>query len=133
MKPRISNIVLYVFTKYFLFYILIMFLGKNYGLIKIGSLKNPVDWIFYFYIFLSLPVAYLMTLGSPLYFTFRIKSKFYFTFTLAGIFIAEYFIYTALASPGNLSNGIFNAIIGLTLLLIFFYKSMPFSSEQVKK
>jgi hypothetical protein len=55
-------------------------------------------------------------------FLFRVKSMLYFLLIVSLILAGEYFLYTSLASQTNLMNGIYNGIISVFFLLLFFFK-----------
>ena len=126
MKPTILNIIFYALVKYILFYTFLMFKDNNYKLLEVSTLKNGEDWFYYLWLFLFMPILYMVILSLPLYYTFKIKNVFYFLILLGGIFVIEYIMYTYFASQANYMNGVINGIIGIALLLLFFYKAMPF-------
>lgn len=125
MKPTILNIILYAFVKYILFYIVLMFKDNNYNLLEVTTLQNSEDWFYYLWLLLFMPILYILILSLPLYSTFKFKNTFYFIISLGGIFVIEYIMYTYFASKANYMNGVINGIIGIALLLLFFYKAMP--------
>lgn len=49
---------------------------------------------------------------------------------MSGVLIADYFLYTYLASQADLTNGIYNEIIGLILLLLLFFKQLKLLFKQ---
>jgi hypothetical protein len=131
LRPAFKNIVLFFFVKYLLFYILLMFKNKDYSLIQIGSLKNTQDVFYYFWIFLFLPVVNSILFSAPIFFSFKVKSQFYFIPLIFGILIAEYFVYVYFTSDKHIDiNGIYNGIISLLLLCLFFIKYINLISKQ---
>ncbi len=122
LRPAFKNIVLFFFVKYLLFYILLMFKNNDYSLIQIGSLKNSQDVFYYLWIFLFLPIVSIILFSAPIYFAFKVKSWIYFTILTSVVLIAEYFLYTYFASQADLTNGVYNGIISLLLLFLFFFK-----------
>jgi len=74
------------------------------------------------WIFLFLPVVCMFIFTAPLYFVFKKKNTIYFTLIIIVFLVAEYFIYTYFASQANLMNGLYNEVIGLLMLFIFFFK-----------
>ena len=103
-----------------------MFRNNNFALIEIFDLKTLEDLFYYLWTFLFLPVLISIILLVPLNYTFKIKNGLYFLLVINLVLVTEYFIYTFLASQLNLWNGIYNAIIGLLLLGLFFYKEILF-------
>jgi hypothetical protein len=123
-KPSIKNIILFFFLKYLLFYVFMMIKNNDYTLIDIKSLRNEGDLFFYLWIFFFLPVVCSILFFAPIYFAFRVKSKVYFILLISGVFICEYLLYTYYASQTDLINGVYNAILSLLVLLLFFFKSI---------
>ena len=124
LKPKLINIVFYFFSKYILFCVFMMFRNNDFTFIQIKALRNGEDWFFYLWMFLFLPVLCSFLFAVPVYYIFKVESIVYFILLIGLIFTAEYFLYTYFASPSDLMNGVYNGIIGLLLLLIFFYKAI---------
>jgi hypothetical protein len=122
MKLSFKNIVVYIFLKYLVFYVFMMFRNKNYTLVRINELKTFGDWFYYLWIFLFMPVIITILFSAPLYFSFRLKQFYFFALVMGAVFVAEYFLYTYLASQLDLMNGVYNAIIGILLFFLFFYR-----------
>lgn len=124
LEPKLRNILLFIFIKYLIFYILLMFINNNYALVSIGDLKTFQDFIYYLIIFLTLPMVFSIILLFPLNYILKIKKIYLFIFSITGILIFEYFLYTYLASQANFWNGIYNGILSVILLVLFFFKSI---------
>ena len=104
-----------------------MFRNNDFTFIQIKDLRNGGDLFLYLWMFLFLPVVCSILFATPLYFIFKIKNIIYFILLIGIVFILEYFLYTYVASQLNILNGIYNAIAGLIILPLFFYKSIfPF-------
>lgn len=121
-KPSIFNILSFWLVKYMAFYILLMLKNNNYALLKVNEIQNGEDLFYYLWIFLFLPVVCMFIFSIPIYFSLRVKKLTYFTLIIAAILIAEYFLYTWLASQTNLINGVYNGILSLLFLLLFFFR-----------
>lgn len=132
-KPTFKSIILFFFIKYFLFYVFLMFKNNDYTLIQINSFRNGEDVFYYLWLFLFLPILCSIIFSAPIYFTFRVKNGIYFILLLSAILIAEYFLYTYLASQADLMNGVYNGIISLLLLLLFFFKHISLLFGQQNK
>lgn len=130
LRPTFINILLFIFVKYLLFYIFLMFKNNDYSLIQIGSLKNSQDVFYYFWIFLFLPIVNIIFFSAPIYFTFKVKSRIYFILLIGGVLVAEYFLYTYFASQADLMNGVYNGIISLLLLFLFFFRHLGLIFKQ---
>lgn len=122
LKPSFLNTLLFWFTKYIVFYVFMMIKNNNYALIRISELKTGEDWFYYLWMFLFLPLVAMLIFSVPLYLSFKAKSSVYFTVAVIAVFVAEFFIYTWLASQANLMNGIYNGIISVVFLMLFFYR-----------
>jgi len=132
-KLTFKNIALYIFLKYLIFYILLMFKNDDYTLIRINELKTAEDWFYYLWIFLFLPIASALLFSGPIYFSFKLKRVFLFALLIGGVFLAEYFLYTRLASTLDLMNGVYLEIIGILLFLLFFYRHIVLMFNQQSK
>ena len=124
LRPFYRNVLLYFFVKYLFFYIFLMFKNSDYSLIQIGALKNSQDVFYYLWIFLSLPILNSIFFSAPLYYSFKLKKGISFVLLWGAILIAEYFLYTYLASQADLMNGVYNGILSVIVLLLFFYKEI---------
>ena len=124
LKTTFKNILVYIFIKYVLFYIFLMFKNNDFSFLKLNALKTGQDWFYYLWLFLFLPVISMILFSAPLYFTFKVKKAIYFIIFISMILVAEYFLYTYFASQANLMNGVYNGIISLLLLLLFFSKQI---------
>ena len=122
LKPSLINIPLFWFVKYLIFYVFLMFKSGNYQLLEVDTLKNGEDWFYYLWLLLFMPVLTVLVLSAPLYFSFKVNRSAYFLLIVITVLLVEYFAYTYLASPSDLTNGIYNGIISILFLLLFFYK-----------
>ena len=129
-KPSIKNIVFFFFFKYFLFYIFMMLKNKDYTLIDISSLRNSEDFFFYLWLFLFLPVVCSVLFAGLIFFAFKTRSTFYLILLLIVFLIAEYFLYIYFASQADMMNGVYNGIISLFLLILFFFRNFSLVSKQ---
>ncbi len=121
LKPSFRNILLYLLTKYIVFYVFMMFKNNDFYFVNPG-IRNGADLFYYLWIFLFLPVVCMFIFTAPLYFIFKKKNTIYFTLIIIVFLVAEYFIYTYFASQANLMNGLYNEVIGLLILFIFFFR-----------
>lgn len=131
LKFSFLNILFYFLIKYIVFYAFLMFKDNSFKLLEIGNIKNGADLFYYLWLILFLPVACMIIFTAPLYFTFKVKSIIYFLLLIGLFVVVEYFIYTYLASQANPINGVYNGVISLLLLFLFFFKSMPFFKQSL--
>lgn len=120
-EPTIKKIVLFIFIKYLAFYIFMMFKNGNYALIKLNELRTLQDVIYYMWIFLFLPTLVSILFTAPIYYAFKTYQPALFVLIIGLFFVAEYYIYTNLASQIDLNNGLYNAFLGLLFLIILFF------------
>lgn len=102
-----------------------MFKNGNYGLLKVNEIKNGEDLFYYLWLFLFLPIVCMVIFSTPVYFLFQVKRPIYFTLIIIAVLVAEYLFYTWSASQADLMNGVFNGLISVVFLLLFFYRYIP--------
>jgi hypothetical protein len=110
--------------KYFVFYVFMMFRNSNYTLIEIENLNSFGDVFYYLWIFLFLPIVCFILFSSPIYYSFSKRNLNIFILINIGVLIAEYIVYTYLASQSDWLNGMFNAIISLLCFPLVFRKEI---------
>lgn len=120
--PTFFKICTCIFLKYIVFFLFLMLKNKNYYFISPG-IKDVSDLLYYLWLLLALPISTMLLCGIPIYYSFRIKNSVMFFLIVAVIIIGEYFLYTHLASPLDLSNGVYDALFIILFLGIFFFKN----------
>jgi hypothetical protein len=110
-----------------------MFRNNDFTLIQVSDLKNGDDWFLYLWMFLFLPVLCSILFTAPIYYILKVESIVFFILLIGLVFIAEYFLYTYFASQLDLMNGVYNGIISLFFLLIFFFKHISFMLKPTKQ
>jgi hypothetical protein len=133
IKATFQSILLYIFLKYLLFYILLMVKSDDFKLIKVADLKSGQDWFYYLWIILFMPIIAMIVFSGPLYFAFKMKKLIYFILLIGIVLIAEYFLYTYFSSQNNLMNGIYLEIIGIFVFIFLFYRDIKQIFSQVMK
>lgn len=123
-KPKTQNILLFIFGKYLVFYILLMFKNENYALVSLDELNSFQDVFYYLVIFLTLPIVFSILLLLPIYKILKLRNLYYFIGAIIGLLIFEYFVYTYLASQSNFWNGIYNGMLTILFFGLFFYRSI---------
>jgi hypothetical protein len=121
-KVAFWKILFYWLIKYIVFYVFMMFKNKDYYLINPG-IRNGEDLVYYLWIFLSLPIICSLLFSVPIYLSFRSKKMVYIVLSLLLIVIAEYFVYTYMASQTDRFNGLYNALISIVIFILFFFSS----------
>ena len=130
LKASFKNILLYILLKYLLFYVFMMFKNNDFRLLHFYNLKNGEDWFYYLWLVLFVPVLNMILFSGPIYFIFKTKKAIYFILLMSIILVAEYFLYTYFVSQLDLMNGVYNGVISLLLLLLFFFKPISLIFKQ---
>jgi len=124
IRPSLSNIILYTFIKYIVFYIILMFKDNTFKFLEINSLDTQEDWFYYLWIFLFMPILSIILFAAPLYYSFKVPKASHFVGIILLVLIIECAAYTYLASQADFFNGIILIAISLVLMILLFYKSM---------
>lgn len=125
-KPTYPNILLYLLAKYSVFFFILSFKGDRFKKMVLVNSENTQDFfinLFYYLIYVLIFIIFLILIFSaPVYYSLKQKKIITFVSVLSLILLIEYLVYTLLASRTDLWNGIYNAIISLLFLGLFFYK-----------
>lgn len=121
-----KKIFLFFVLKYVLFYFLLMLINSDYSLFRISSLSVLEDYVYYFFITLSLPALSIVLFSWLVYLALKSDSFIRFVSFLSGVFLSEYFVYVYLTSQHYWvdRNGILNIAVGILLFSIFFFKQL---------
>jgi len=129
-KINLINSFLYLLIKYIVFFLILAFIGDRFKHVVIDNaetsseiFKLTISYVVYILIF-TIPMV--LVFGFPLYYILKLKKKGSFIACIIIFYCTEYFVYTFLNSQKYFYdwNGIYNAVIGVILLGIFFYKSI---------
>lgn len=122
------SVFIYLLLKYIVFFTVLAFVGDRFKHIVLDHAityaevsKLSLDYTLYVLIY-TIPM--ILILFFPLQFILTLKSKKWFIFFILLLYIAEYFIYTYLYASSDKSLGVYNSVIGVILLWLFFYKSI---------
>lgn len=125
LKPTLRNILLYLFLKYIVFCAFIMIKNNNLRLLQIKTISDLGNSILYFLLMIMPLILLNMVLFSaPIYFSFKLKNIIHFTLIIISFLVAEYFLYTYLTSQNSFINGVYNGIISVLFLFLFFFKEI---------
>ncbi len=122
IRPTFLNIILYFFVKYMALFGLLMIKNRDYKLLEQQNLLGGHSLTYFVFIMLPLPILSLLLFGLPTYYSFKVKNILGFIILINCVLLAEYFLYTYLASQENLWNGIYLAIISILVIALFFYR-----------
>lgn len=116
------NICVSIILKYFIFYILLMFINKEFKLLEISNVKNGQDLFYYLWVVLFFPILDMILFAIPLYFSFKAKI-FIFVISTFVILLIEYLLYAFFTSQKLIDRDAFlKIIINVFVLYFFFYK-----------
>lgn len=125
-KATLINSFLYVTIKYIIFFIVLAFIGNRFKHIVLDNAKTSsevfsltLNYILHVSIYM---IPLILIFSFPIYFIMKIKKSIFFLLSIVLFFIGEYYFYTYLYAPSNKTLGIYNIIISIILLLVFFYK-----------
>jgi hypothetical protein len=133
MKLTFKNVLLYIFLKYLFFSVFLMFKNKDFKLLEIDNLIHGHTFVYFFLFMLPLPIVSMIIFSAPIYYSFKLKRFFLFALLIGVVFVAEYFLYTHLASTSNLMNGVYLEVISILLFLLFFYRHTVLTFNQHAK
>jgi hypothetical protein len=126
LKPKFSNVLLFLAVKYIVFFVVLAFIGDRFKSLVVKNSENTRELIsntgYYSLYILLYTFVGVVVFSLPLYFTFKVKSPVYFILLIAAILVVEYLLYTNLASTNDLMNGVYNGIVSILFLLLFFYR-----------
>lgn len=127
-KISFFNGVYYLLIKYIIFSFFLAFIGDRFKNIVINNaettqevFKLTLGYVLYILFYI---VFLILLFCAPLYYILKIKKGIYFLILLIAFYVAEFFIYTQFFSPSDKTLGVYNTIIGILLMGIFFYKSI---------
>jgi hypothetical protein len=117
------NICISIILKYLIFYILLMFINKEFQLLEFNNIKNGQDLFFFLWIVLFFPILDIILFAIPLYFSLKAKTLI-FVISIIIILLIEYLIYAYFTSQKLFAlDSLLKVIVNILLLFIFFYKT----------
>lgn len=131
-KVSFLNSVLFLLIKYCVFFFILAFIGDRFRTTVLNNADTSLEMFkltlgYILYVFLY-SVFLIALFCAPLYFILKIKKGGYFLLAVIVLLVAEYFVYTYSTSQKYFQdiNGIYNAIIGVVLLGVFFNKTIKY-------
>lgn len=126
LKPKFLNILFFLFVKHIAFFILLALFDDRFKALVLEGSRNTRELIsntgYYSLYILFYTLLATVFFCIPLYLTFKVRYPILFTLLLSVILIAEYVFYTYMASTTDLMNGVYNGLISILFLFIFFYR-----------
>ena len=131
--PSVIRIAAFLVAKYYAFFIILAFIGDRFRDAVLSNshnngelLQNTLAYVLY----ISWGVLLLgSTLLIPFYFVLRMRNRSIKLAFLVVLLMAEYGLYTWAASPSDPVNGLYNALVTLIFLVLFFRPTFTTSLE----
>ena len=128
LRPKFINVLFYLFVKYMAFGVCLAGRDDRFKMLVIDQSVTKKEYFIntfhYFNYVLIFAIFFTAIFSLPIYFSFKIKKPYLFLVLLIILFVLEYLFYSFMVSPENSINGIFNLVIGVFFLLIFFFKEI---------
>lgn len=129
-KVSFFKIISYLLLKYTIFFFILSFFENRFQNAVINNAKTSVEFVklsfgYMLYVFFHMIILILL-FSVPLYFVLTIRNRVFIILMIVVLFFMEYLIYSYLFSPSNYVNGIYNAIVGIVVFVLFFYKQIKF-------
>lgn len=122
------NSFLYLLVKYIIYFFVLAFIKNRFknrvlDVAETSSemLNLTLNYILFVLIYM-VPLIAIFIL--PFHLVLKIRRGVYFVLSIALLFILEYCFYTYMFASSNKILGIYNLVIGVLLLWVFFYKSI---------
>lgn len=127
-KINLANSFFYVFIKYIIFFFILAFIGNRFNNAVIDTTETSLE-VFqltfkYILTVLLYSIPLILVFGFILYFILKMKRGLYFMLSIVLFFIVEYILYTYFYSPSDKLLGLYNTIIGVIILGLFFHKTI---------
>jgi hypothetical protein len=127
-KIKFSNGVYYLLTKYIIFFSILAFIGNRFKIAVIDNAETFSELVkltFGYILYILFDVVLLTLIFSyPVYCILKINSGIYSLLLLMIFYVIEFYAYCYFYSPSDKAIGIYNSIIGIVFLNLFFYKHM---------
>ncbi|SDQ40785.1 hypothetical protein SAMN05421664_1490 [Chryseobacterium soldanellicola] len=127
-KVSLINSFLCLLAKYLIFFFILAFIEDRFKDAVINNAETSsemfrlsLNYILYILIYL---IPLILVFFLPLYFILKIKKGIYFILCIVLFFMVEYSAYTYFYAPSDKTLGIYNIIIGIIVLGIFFHKAI---------
>ncbi len=125
LKPSFLSLSISVFLKYFIFYLSLMIINKEFKMIDLSNLRNGQDLFYFLWLVFFFPIIDIIMFAIPLGLSFKIKNRLLFLINIIAILLIEYFTYVYFTSHKLVNRDAFlKVIINILLLSILFYKTI---------
>ncbi len=123
LKPTFRNVLLFIAIKYLVFYGFLMVKNADYKLLEIKNITKGHTLTYFIFVMLPLPLISMLLFSGPIYYALRLKSILLTFILFVAILLGEYFLYVYFTPNRHPdSNGIYNAIIGVIVFSVMFFR-----------
>ena len=133
IAPSLIRVAAFLVAKYYAFFIVLAILGdrfQNAALANRHGAKGVLLNTLSYFIHISWGVLLLvLALVLPLNLVLRIRPRAVRLTGLCVVLFAEYGLYTWGFSPSDFSNGLYNALLTVIFLLLFFRPALTMSTK----
>lgn len=133
VAPSLLRVATFLVVKYYAFSIILSFIGARFQKSVLANSQGASDVLantFYYFLYISWAVLLLgLVLVLPIYLVLRIKPVALRLTGLCVLLVAEYGLYTWGFSPSDFSNGLYNALLTVVFLLLFFRPALTMSAK----
>ena len=127
-KINLANSFFCVFIKYIIFFFILAFIGNRFNNAVIDKTETSLEMFQltfkYILTVLLYSIPLILVFGFILYFILKMKRCLYFMLSIVLFFIVEYIFYTYFYSPSDKLLGLYNTVIGVIILGLFFHKTI---------
>jgi len=126
LRARFRNIVLFVFSKYLIFAIILATLDNRFKSLVADVSHTTEDWIagtfHYFMYVLIVTTLFVVIFSGPYWLVFQIKNKILFPVAALLVLGSDAWCYVWLNATGNWRYGVIHFSVGVLVMLLFFFK-----------
>jgi len=127
-KISFFNTIYYLLVKYIVFVFILAFIGNRFKSAVTDHAETTSEFVkltfgYILYVLFYIAILILFFCG-PLYYSLQVKNGLYCLFLLVAFYAMEFFAYWYFFSPSDKLPSVYNTIIGVVFLFLFFYKQI---------
>lgn len=128
LRPRFQHIVLFIFSKYLIFAIILGGMDNRFKSLVTDVSHSAADWIaamfHYFMYVLLVTTVFVLIFSLPYWLIFQIRNKILFIPAALAVLWLDAYCYVALNATGNWRYGVIHFSVGILTLILFFFKAI---------
>lgn len=134
-KISFTNTTFYLLVKYYVFFLILAFVSdrfKTFVMENAGTSVEAIKLSLWYLLYITLANVFLTLIFCvPIYYILKARRLAYCLLLLIVFYGIEYWVYSQMMSPSDSTIGLYNLIIGICILPLFFLKElMKFSVSQ---